>query len=216
MGFTFKSYSTCRKHPFRDRWVVTLVSRVDRQRAHPVAVLTYLHQCVHEPFIPRCRVERRQEAVSAVASLNRPRDQAHHVQLRVAQHVEQIREHTGPRHQRNERDDRFKFSLRIATWDSQPLHHLTARGDREELGASAVEISHIGRHAVQTVDVGTDRGAQCNLEVLKIATGGGIRCCGNRFQSMLARESPALCESVRMRADRGAIANRKLVNRGRR
>ena len=53
VGFTFKSYSTCRKHPFRDRWVVTLVSRVDRQRAHPVAVLTYLHQCVHEPFIPR-------------------------------------------------------------------------------------------------------------------------------------------------------------------
>ena len=107
-------------------------------------------------------------------AFDRARDEAGHVQSRIAQDVQQVGEYAGAGDQRDEGDDGFEVAGVIAVGAGvEFLDHIT-RGDDKEFGVRAIEILHMFGKGIQVVQLTTDAGTERHLAGLQIAAGSGI------------------------------------------
>ena len=85
-------------------------------------------------------------------AFDRARDEAGHVQSRIAQDVQQVGEYAGAGDQRDEGDDGFEVAGVIAVGAGvEFLDHIT-RGDDKEFGVRAIEILHMFGEGVEIVE----------------------------------------------------------------
>ena len=141
------------------------------------------------------------EAVGSVVAFDRARDEAGHVQSRIAQDVQQVGEYAGAGDQRDEGDDGFEVAGVIAVGAGvEFLDHIT-RGDDKEFGVRAIEILHMFGEGVEIVEFAADAGAERHAAGLQVAAGGGVGGCGFGLQMVFGDEPGALGQTVRVGAD---------------
>ena len=134
-------------------------------------------------------------------AFDRARDEAGHVQSRIAQDVQQVGEYAGAGDQRDEGDDGFEVAGVIAVGAGvEFLDHIT-RGDDKEFGVRAIEILHMFGEGVEIVEFAADAGAERHAAGLQVAAGGGVGGCGFGLQMVFGDEPGALGQTVRVGAD---------------
>ena len=130
-----------------------------------------LFQCGAESRLPGGGVKGGDEAVGSVVAFDRARDEAGHVQSRIAQDVQQVGEYAGAGDQRDEGDDGFEVAGVIAVGAGvEFLDHIT-RGDDKEFGVRAIEILHMFGEGVEIVEFAADAGAERHAAGLQVAAG---------------------------------------------